>query len=100
MVLRVILFLPQYMHFEGFLVKKDGWKMMMEYQEAQATREEWDSSGQGKSLELLALSLGSARFPFEKLVSIPQRMCSSLQASPPESGGLRARHSPLRSLHA
>ena len=31
----------QYVHFEALLVKKDGWKMMMEYQQTPATQEEW-----------------------------------------------------------
>jgi ketosteroid isomerase-like protein len=31
----------QYLHFEALLVKKDGWKMMMEYQKEPATEEEW-----------------------------------------------------------
>ena len=30
-----------YIHFEALLVKKDGWKMMMEYQKSSATEEEW-----------------------------------------------------------
>ena len=31
----------QYVHFEALLVKKDGWKMMMEYQQTPATQAEW-----------------------------------------------------------
>lgn len=31
----------QYLHFEALLVKKDGWKMMMEFQQAPATQDEW-----------------------------------------------------------
>jgi len=31
----------QYVHFEGLLVKKDGWIMLMEYQKTMATEEEW-----------------------------------------------------------
>jgi ketosteroid isomerase-like protein len=31
----------QYLHFEALLVKKDGWKMMMEYQKAPASELEW-----------------------------------------------------------
>jgi ketosteroid isomerase-like protein len=31
----------QYVHFEALLIKKDGWKMMMEYQKSVATEEEW-----------------------------------------------------------
>jgi hypothetical protein len=41
----------EYIHFEVLLVKKDGWKTMMEYQKSKATKEEWDalkSSGQGQ----------------------------------------------------
>ncbi len=33
----------QYIHFEALLVKKDGWKMVMEYQQAVATVEEWNA---------------------------------------------------------
>ena len=35
----------QFIHFEGLLVKKDGWKMMMEYQKSGATSEEWEAAG-------------------------------------------------------
>ncbi len=31
----------QYIHIEALLVKKDGWKMMMEYQKSAATEQEW-----------------------------------------------------------
>jgi len=31
----------QYIHFEPLLAKKDGWKMMMEYQKSSATPEQW-----------------------------------------------------------
>jgi len=31
----------QYLHFEALLVRKDGWKMLMEYQKAPATEAEW-----------------------------------------------------------
>lgn len=31
----------QYLHFEALLVKKGGWKMMMEYQKRPATMDEW-----------------------------------------------------------
>ena len=31
----------QYVHFEALLVKKDGWKMVMEYQKDPATMAEW-----------------------------------------------------------
>jgi ketosteroid isomerase-like protein len=31
----------QFIHFEGLLVKKDSWKMMMEFQKSPATTEEW-----------------------------------------------------------
>lgn len=34
----------QYLHFEALLVKKDGWKMMMEYQKMPATLEEWTAA--------------------------------------------------------
>lgn len=30
-----------YVHFEALLVRKDSWKMMMEYQQAPATQSEW-----------------------------------------------------------
>ena len=33
-----------YIHFEALLVKKDGWEMMMEYQKASATEEEWSAA--------------------------------------------------------
>jgi ketosteroid isomerase-like protein len=32
-----------YIHFEALLVKKDGWKMIMEYQQSPATPEEWEA---------------------------------------------------------
>jgi len=32
-----------YLHFEGLLLKKDGWKMVMEYQKTAATLAEWDA---------------------------------------------------------
>jgi ketosteroid isomerase-like protein len=35
----------QYVHFEALLVKKGGWKMVMEYQKSPATQEEWDAAG-------------------------------------------------------
>jgi ketosteroid isomerase-like protein len=35
----------QFIHFEALLVKKQGWKMMMEYQKSRATREEWEAAG-------------------------------------------------------
>jgi hypothetical protein len=31
-----------YIHFEALLVKRGGWKMMMEYQKSKATAEEWE----------------------------------------------------------
>ncbi len=34
-----------FVHFEGLLVNKGGWKMMMEYQKSQATEAEWDAAG-------------------------------------------------------
>ena len=34
-----------YIHFEALLVKKDEWKMTMEYQKQEATEEEWDAAG-------------------------------------------------------
>lgn len=33
----------QYIHFEALLVKRDGWKMLMEYQQEPATAAEWDA---------------------------------------------------------
>jgi len=33
----------QYIHFSALLVKKDGWKMVMEYQQSVATMEEWNA---------------------------------------------------------
>lgn len=35
----------QFIHFEALLVRKESWKMMMEYQKSVATREEWDAAG-------------------------------------------------------
>jgi hypothetical protein len=32
-----------YIHFEEMLVKRDGWKGMMEYQKSKATAEEWEA---------------------------------------------------------
>jgi ketosteroid isomerase-like protein len=32
----------QYTHFEGLLVDRDGWKMVMEYQKATATVDDWN----------------------------------------------------------
>ncbi len=32
----------QYIHFQALLIKKDGWKMLMEYQLGPATMEEWE----------------------------------------------------------
>jgi ketosteroid isomerase-like protein len=34
----------QYIHFEALLVKKQGWKMVMEYQKSLATVEEWEAA--------------------------------------------------------
>ena len=31
-----------YINFEALLIKENGWKMMMEYQKSEATKEEWD----------------------------------------------------------
>ncbi|PCJ48448.1 MAG: hypothetical protein COA74_08620 [Gammaproteobacteria bacterium] len=33
--------IDSYIHFEALLVKKDGWKMMMEYQKSLANLEQW-----------------------------------------------------------
>jgi hypothetical protein len=33
----------EFIHFQGLLVKKRGWKILMEYQKSKATREEWDA---------------------------------------------------------
>ncbi|MEI6537184.1 MAG: hypothetical protein WCN98_17715 [Verrucomicrobiaceae bacterium] len=33
----------EYIHFEELLVKRDGWKGLMEYQKSKATVEEWDA---------------------------------------------------------
>lgn len=32
-----------YIHFEALLVKRGGWKTLMEYQKSKATREEWEA---------------------------------------------------------
>ena len=34
---------PQYVHFEALIVKRDGWKMLMEYQKGPATEAEWNA---------------------------------------------------------
>ena len=34
-----------YIHFEALLVYRAGWKMLMEYQKAEATMEEWAAAG-------------------------------------------------------
>lgn len=34
---------PQYVHFEALIVKRDGWKMLMEYQKGPATETEWNA---------------------------------------------------------
>lgn len=33
----------QYTHFEALLVKRDGWRMVMEYQRSTATQDEWNA---------------------------------------------------------
>jgi len=33
----------QYVHFEGLLVNKNGWQMVMEYQKSAATLDEWNA---------------------------------------------------------
>ncbi len=33
----------EYIHFEELLVKREGWKVLMEYQKSKATPEEWDA---------------------------------------------------------
>lgn len=33
----------EYIHFEVLLMKRDGWKTLMEYQKSKATREEWEA---------------------------------------------------------
>jgi ketosteroid isomerase-like protein len=35
----------QIVHFEALLIRKDGWKMMMEYQKSPATQAEWEAAG-------------------------------------------------------
>ena len=35
-----------FVHFEALLVKKDGWKLMMEYQKEPGTRADWDKLGE------------------------------------------------------
>ena len=34
--------IKNYVHFEALLLKRDGWKIMMEYQKSKATVEEWN----------------------------------------------------------
>ena len=38
--------IDQYIYFEALLVKKEGWKMMMEYQKSSGTAEEWTAANQ------------------------------------------------------
>ncbi len=33
----------EYIHFEALLLKRDGWKIMMEYQKSKGTEEEWNA---------------------------------------------------------
>jgi hypothetical protein len=35
--------IKKYIHFEALLLKRDGWKIMMEYQKSKATVEEWNA---------------------------------------------------------
>jgi len=35
----------QFVHFEALLIRKPGWKMMMEYQKLPATQAEWEAAG-------------------------------------------------------
>lgn len=32
----------EYIHFEALLVKRNGWKVLMEYQKSKGTKEDWD----------------------------------------------------------
>ena len=32
----------EYIHFEALLVKRNGWKVLMEYQKSKGTRDDWD----------------------------------------------------------
>lgn len=34
----------QYVHFEALLIKKQGWKMMMEYQKSAGTLDDWEAA--------------------------------------------------------
>ncbi|MDP6524906.1 MAG: hypothetical protein QGH15_11850 [Kiritimatiellia bacterium] len=34
--------IQEYIHFEALLLKRGGWKVMMEYQKSQGTKAEWD----------------------------------------------------------
>jgi outer membrane murein-binding lipoprotein Lpp len=38
----------EYIHFEALLLKRNGWKIMMEYQKSKATAQEWDALGKTK----------------------------------------------------
>jgi ketosteroid isomerase-like protein len=40
----------QILHFEALLVKKDGWKILMEFQKSLAAQAEWASAGSGSDL--------------------------------------------------
>ncbi|MEM7393027.1 MAG: hypothetical protein AAF492_11840 [Verrucomicrobiota bacterium] len=35
--------IKDYIHFEGLLLKEDGWKIIMEYQKSRATEKEWEA---------------------------------------------------------
>ncbi len=42
--------LREYIHFEALLLKRDGWKILMEYQKSKGTEEEWNAlEGSGGS---------------------------------------------------
>lgn len=39
----------QFVHFEALLVKREGWKMLMEFQRGPASQAEWEALGRGAS---------------------------------------------------
>ena len=44
-----------YIHFEALLVKRGGWKTLMEYQKSKATREEWEALNQTSKKSVLVV---------------------------------------------
>jgi peptidyl-prolyl cis-trans isomerase A (cyclophilin A) len=45
----------EYIHFEALLLKRGGWKTLMEYQKSKATREEWEALNQRSEKPVLVV---------------------------------------------